>query len=753
MSDSNPNRILSRLSDADSVSRGAELSRISGVNKVDSSSARDASVVLLLGSPRAGKTELLRQCFDSAFGKSGDTVPFFYSFRRPLADLLRLARDYFSQVLAQFVAFRRNDPGLLNIADEPPAVIARAAAAEDYLRVRSLVDSFTRALESGDAALIGRCAVSAPVSAAAQAGLRPLVVIDNAHLIADSELRSEFLRALAGNARAMNISPRYVLTGRQRELPGLIGTEEGLLESLEIIHIQQMSEDQLKPLIRRQAERLEIETNDSTIELMIEQFNGDPFYSRAIIDAAATRGSLKTFVEFERLYAAELRGGRLGHYFEARLHEVAPDSLTARAALEALELVVEAGSPVPIDAVTERIAEHIADPEALLARLHSHELLDLTLGFVSASPDTVLSDCVRAKYRREIAGAASPMAGDEMLGEKLKQSYVLMMSRYNRAIEGQITELLMQFDSQSVPASLFDQESHEKRYRGMSRVQIRRALDDEQERVRLPQIVLVNDAGSGKQPGVSWRLLAASGFEGGVYTDANEVGWLVALINSKEPVDLETLGRIDERLEQALRAYAARPAALQHIRWYVSKEGFSAIAHERLSSLHAYRSTFAHLDLIQDHLTKLALGVERRPATEFELVIPIEGEAELIAARTAEQIARAADFDTEAINQIKTALIEACINAAEHGESPDGKIYQRFAIDEDKLIITVFNKGKTFGWANEQSTPSIAAQPAKGARGRGLQIIRALMDEVTFDRTDDGSRLVMVKYLKRPGNQ
>jgi anti-sigma regulatory factor (Ser/Thr protein kinase) len=65
----------------------------------------------------------------------------------------------------------------------------------------------------------------------------------------------------------------------------------------------------------------------------------------------------------------------------------------------------------------------------------------------------------------------------------------------------------------------------------------------------------------------------------------------------------------------------------------------------------------------------------------------------------------------------------------------------------------VFNKGKTFGWASQQSTPSIAAQPAKGARGRGLQIIRALMDEVTFDRTDDGSRLVMVKYLKRPGNQ
>jgi len=157
--------------------------------------------------------------------------------------------------------------------------------------------------------------------------------------------------------------------------------------------------------------------------------------------------------------------------------------------------------------------------------------------------------------------------------------------------------------------------------------------------------------------------------------------------------------------------------------------------------------------LIQDHLDKLALGREPRPASVFELVIPIEDEAELIAARTAEQIARSADFDQEAINQIKTALIEACINAAEHGDSPDRKIHQRFAIDENKLIITVSNKGKTFGRADGQSTPSIAAHSAKGTRGRGLHIIRALMDEVEFEGTDDGARLVMTKYLKRPDSQ
>ena len=121
----------------------------------------------------------------------------------------------------------------------------------------------------------------------------------------------------------------------------------------------------------------------------------------------------------------------------------------------------------------------------------------------------------------------------------------------------------------------------------------------------------------------------------------------------------------------------------------------------------------------------------------------------MIAARTVEQIARAAEFDQESINQIKTALIEACINAAEHSDSPDRRIYQRFAIDGDRLIITVSNKGKTFG-ASDASAPAMPVAPGVRKRGRGLQIIRTLMDEVGFERTDDGASLVMIKYLKRP---
>lgn len=759
MSDSTSRPILSRLSDDEFVDRELEVARLCGLAKGSRSDTaaqkHSLSNALLLGAPRVGKTELLRNCFDRLFHENGEVLPFYYSFRGPRLDSIKFANDYFSQFLAQFVAFRRNDSGLISVVNEPLAVITRAAPSEEYLWVRSMVDSFRRATESGDTSLLVRCALSAPAAAGDRAGLHPLVMIDNCHLLASSELLVEFLRALVVSGTSEQPGTAYVLTGLRRLVTELIPPEEELFDRLEMIHVEPLSDEHLETIIRHRARLLGLEISESTTELMIQQLNRDLFYTRAIIDAAASQAaSLKTFIEFERLYTSEVLRGRIAHYFDALLREVTADSRAGRAVLETLALVIEAGSPVPIDAVTERIAEHTSDAEALLRRLYSRELVEMGHGFVNACGDPVFSDYVRARYRNEIAGARRPVAGEELLAEKLKQSYRLMMSRYNRAIESQLVELLSRFDFQSVPASLFDHVAYEKRYRGMSRVQVRRVLDEEQERIRLPQIVLVHDVAAGEEAGVSWRLFAATGFEGGIYTEANEVRWLIALINSKEPLDVETLGRIDQRLESATRGQSAKSGAMSRVvRWYISKEGFSALASERLASLQAHHSTYSHLDLIQDYLTKLALGGDARPASEFELVIPVEDEAELIAARTAEQIARAADFDAEAINQIKTALIEACINAAEHSDSPDKKIYQHFAIANDKLIITVSNKGKTFGRANGQSTPSVATRPGKGARGRGLQIIRALMDEVRFERTDDGARLVMTKYLKRPDSQ
>jgi serine/threonine-protein kinase RsbW len=137
-------------------------------------------------------------------------------------------------------------------------------------------------------------------------------------------------------------------------------------------------------------------------------------------------------------------------------------------------------------------------------------------------------------------------------------------------------------------------------------------------------------------------------------------------------------------------------------------------------------------------------------ANEFLMVMPMGEDNELIAAGTVEHIARRLTFQPAAINQIKTAIVEACINASEHSYSPDRKIYQRFRVESDKLVITISSRGivPTNVGSGKASTIRPENDEAEERRGWGLKLIRTLMDEVEFERVDEGTSLRMTKYLR-----
>jgi serine/threonine-protein kinase RsbW len=134
------------------------------------------------------------------------------------------------------------------------------------------------------------------------------------------------------------------------------------------------------------------------------------------------------------------------------------------------------------------------------------------------------------------------------------------------------------------------------------------------------------------------------------------------------------------------------------------------------------------------------------------LVLPMGEDNELIAANTVEQFARRLSFRPEALNQIKTAIVEACINASEHSFSPDRKIYQRFRLENDRLVITISSRGilPTNVGTPKGSNPdrSEADNASDERRGWGLKLIRTLMDEVEFERVDEGTSLRMTKYVR-----
>jgi anti-sigma regulatory factor (Ser/Thr protein kinase) len=122
-------------------------------------------------------------------------------------------------------------------------------------------------------------------------------------------------------------------------------------------------------------------------------------------------------------------------------------------------------------------------------------------------------------------------------------------------------------------------------------------------------------------------------------------------------------------------------------------------------------------------------------------------------AHTVEEIARRLNFRAGAINQIKHAVVEAFINASEHSLSADHKIYQRFRLENDKLVITISSRGIVpvgVDARNDEIGPGSEETQAASAnrRGLGLTMIKTLMDEVEFERVDDGTRLRMTKYLR-----
>ncbi len=220
--------------------------------------------------------------------------------------------------------------------------------------------------------------------------------------------------------------------------------------------------------------------------------------------------------------------------------------------------------------------------------------------------------------------------------------------------------------------------------------------------------------------------------------------WITAEIDSKMEADRELTEFWCDRLEMV----ALMCNFINFKIWLITPEGFSPEACEVLQDCRAFGSSRRQVEFLVKYLEAEGLVKQRLKANEYEMVVPMGDDTEMIAAHAIEEIARRHDFQPRAINQIKTALVEACINAAEHSHSPDRKIYQKFTVEEDKLIITISNRGVRI--PNKKVTDSATEiDPNEGRRGWGLKLMKTLMDEVKFEQVDDGTRIQMIKYLKK----
>ena len=97
------------------------------------------------------------------------------------------------------------------------------------------------------------------------------------------------------------------------------------------------------------------------------------------------------------------------------------------------------------------------------------------------------------------------------------------------------------------------------------------------------------------------------------------------------------------------------------------------------------------------------------------------------------------------IEELGTAVIEACSNAMEHGNGHDPARIVELHIDlaEDRLEVAVLDSGPGFDYQSWKPAEDLLRE-----RGRGIMIMRGFTDELHYDRSDDGRfRVCLVKYL------
>lgn len=136
--------------------------------------------------------------------------------------------------------------------------------------------------------------------------------------------------------------------------------------------------------------------------------------------------------------------------------------------------------------------------------------------------------------------------------------------------------------------------------------------------------------------------------------------------------------------------------------------------------------------------------------SKYELHIRSMHGAEKVAMDFAANIAKSMNFPPERVEDLKTAVAEACMNAIEHGNKLDSttRVGIRLVVDKDKLQIAVQDQGS--GVAKTR-TPDIESrmEGKLDPRGWGIFLIENLVDEVTFESTAEGGVVKMIIYLEK----
>ena len=143
---------------------------------------------------------------------------------------------------------------------------------------------------------------------------------------------------------------------------------------------------------------------------------------------------------------------------------------------------------------------------------------------------------------------------------------------------------------------------------------------------------------------------------------------------------------------------------------------------------------------------------EPRPGRRsFRLSSTMESVGEVEAA--ADKLAAEAGLDEDERFHVTMAVREAAVNAVLHGNEydPAREIAVGLENTGKALVITIADEGK--GFIPELVPDPLAEENLLRGTGRGIFLIRSLMDEVHFRQLHPGTELTLVKHLAAAGEK
>jgi len=134
-----------------------------------------------------------------------------------------------------------------------------------------------------------------------------------------------------------------------------------------------------------------------------------------------------------------------------------------------------------------------------------------------------------------------------------------------------------------------------------------------------------------------------------------------------------------------------------------------------------------------------------------EISLPNRIGYERIAMACSASFARMIGFVPERIEDLKSAVAEACINAMQHGNKwrPEARVVVNMDFRDDTFIVSVMDQGG--GMPEVPEFPGIVRiiEEDESTRGLGVFMIRQLVDRVKFNQTTTEGHVVTIE-IKLP---